>query len=87
MCHIGHIALPTMKTISIRELHTRTGHYVRSAASEPITVTDRGQTVAIIQPATPANQLGKPFPKRDRSAMPATDLDSTELISADRDGR
>ena len=40
-----------MKTISIRELHTRTGHYVRHAAVEPITVTDRGATVAILQPA------------------------------------
>ena len=40
-----------MKTISIRELHTRTGHYVRRAATEPITVTDRGATVAILQPA------------------------------------
>ena len=40
-----------MKTISIRELHTRTGHYVGRAATEPITVTDRGATVAIIQAA------------------------------------
>ncbi len=76
-----------MKTVSIRERHTRTGHYVRRAAKEPITITDRGETVAIIQPATPANRVGKPFPKRNRSAMPVTDLDSAILISEDRDGR
>lgn len=76
-----------MKTISIRELHTRTGHYVRHAATEPITVTDRGQTIAVIQPATPAQLIGKPFPKRDRSSLPTTDRDSTRLISEDRDGR
>lgn len=76
-----------MKTISIRELHTRTGHYIRQAASEPISVTDRGLTVAVIQPATPAQAVGKPFPRRDRSAMPTTDLDSSVLISEDRDGR
>jgi antitoxin (DNA-binding transcriptional repressor) of toxin-antitoxin stability system len=76
-----------MKTISIRELHTRTGHYVRHSATEPITVTDRGQTVAIIQSPNPATRVGKPFPKRDRLAMPVTDLDSSALISEDRDGR
>ncbi len=76
-----------MKTISIRELHTRTGHYVRRAATEPITVTDRGETVAVIQPATPAQLVGKPFPKRDRLTMPITGLDSTAMISEDRDGR
>jgi antitoxin (DNA-binding transcriptional repressor) of toxin-antitoxin stability system len=76
-----------MKTISIRELHTRTGHYVRQAATEPITVTDRGQTIAIIRPATAAHLTGKPFPKRDRSTLPFINVDSGLLISEDRDAR
>lgn len=76
-----------MKTVSIRELHTRTGHYVRRAAREPITVTDRGEAIAILQATTAAQLSGKSFPKRDRSRLPAVPLDSTAMISADRDGR
>lgn len=76
-----------MKTISIRELHTRTGHYVRRAATEPITVTDRGHTVARLVPVTAAQLAGKPFPKRDRSALPRVNMDSGTLLSEDRDAR
>lgn len=35
--------------ISIRELHRRTGHYVRRAGKGSIVVTDRGQPVAEIR--------------------------------------
>jgi prevent-host-death family protein len=46
MCHNVH-----MKTISIRELHLKTGQWVRHAASRgPIVVTDRGRRVAALQP-------------------------------------
>ncbi|MBC8040500.1 MAG: type II toxin-antitoxin system Phd/YefM family antitoxin [Opitutaceae bacterium] len=38
-----------MKTISISELHARTDHYVRLAATEQITVTDHGKPVAILE--------------------------------------
>jgi prevent-host-death family protein len=38
-----------MKTISIRELHERTGEYIRKAAKTGVIyVTDRGRTVAKI---------------------------------------
>ncbi len=81
-----------MKTISIRELHTRTGHYVRQAATEPITVTDRGQTVArLVAVAEPARltfahrRLRPGFLKLQ--SMPMSDLDSGQMISEERDAR
>lgn len=82
-----------MKTISIRELHTRTGHYVRQAATEPITVTDRGQTVArlvaIAEPArlTFAQRRLRPGFKRFLEKGPIGGMDSTQIISEDRDAR
>lgn len=79
-----------MKTISIRELHTRTGHYVRRAATEPIIVTDRGETVArlvpISEPAglTFAERRLRPGFKRLMNG-PLMKADSGQLISEDRD--
>ena len=81
-----------MKSISIRELHTRTGHYVRRAATEPITVTDRGETIAIIQPApAPARvtfaqrRLRPGFLKLQ--SKPLLGVDSGQILSEDRDAR
>ena len=79
-----------MKTISIRELHTRTGHYVRRAASEPITVTDRGELVARLVPVsaptglTFAQRRLRPGFKRLMNT-PIIGVDSGQLISEDRD--
>ncbi len=39
-----------MTTISIRELHQKTGKWVRQAADEDIVVTDRGKPVATLKP-------------------------------------
>lgn len=36
-------------TISIRELHARTGHFVRKSAEMPVIITDNGKPVAEIQ--------------------------------------
>ncbi len=81
-----------MKTISIRELHTRTGHYVRRAATEPITVTDRGATVAILQPAPAPTRVT--FAQRrlrpgfiKLQSKPLLGVDSGQMISEDRDAR
>jgi len=74
-----------MKTISIRELHTHTGRHVRAASREAIVVTDRGETVAVLQPPTAVHLPGRPFPRRDRAAMPVVPGDSGLLISEDRD--
>lgn len=75
-----------MKTISIKELHAATGKWVRAAKRETITVTDRGERIAELRPIA-ASTASPKFPKRDWSKMPSSDLDSTDLISADRDGR
>ena len=80
-----------MKTISIRELHTRTGHYVRRAATESITVTDRGEVVARLVPIseptglTFAERRLRPGFKRILAKIKLTGTDSTQMISEDRD--
>ena len=80
-----------MKTISIRELHTRTGHYVRRAASESITVTDRGETVARLVPITAptgmtfAQRRLRPGFKKFLTTPLSAGTDSTQIVSEDRD--
>jgi antitoxin (DNA-binding transcriptional repressor) of toxin-antitoxin stability system len=60
MCHNVH-----MKTISIRELHLKTGSWVRHAARwGPIVVTDRGRRVAALQPFD-ASVTSRPLPNRE----------------------
>jgi prevent-host-death family protein len=84
MCHNVH-----MKTISIRELHLRTGQWVRHAASRgPIVVTDRGRRVAALQPFD-ASVTGRPLPNREtairkRSKVP---VDSAVYQSELREDR
>lgn len=74
-----------MKTISIRDLHARTGYWVRLANQEgPIAVTDRGRRVAILADSVIVAEPAKAFPRRDRARLPATTLDSTSLLSEDR---
>jgi prevent-host-death family protein len=43
----------TAITVSIRDLHARTGHFVRKAAEMPIVVTDRGKPVAELKAIEP----------------------------------
>jgi prevent-host-death family protein len=80
-----------MKTVSIRELHTRTGHYVRAAARQPIAVTERGITIARLVPAADSPSTPR---FKDRAlrpgfkrllARPHRGTDSGKLISDDRD--
>ena len=84
MCHNLH-----MKTISIRELHLKTGRWVRHAASRgPIVVTDRGRRVAALQPFD-ASVTGRPLPNREaairkRSKVP---IDSAVYVSELREDR
>lgn len=82
LCHIGH-----MKTISIRELHTFTGRYIRQASKESLVVTQRGQPVAIVKKVEAVDFEGVPLPNRETwiSRLPRTDLDSTQSVSDDRD--
>jgi len=84
VCHNVH-----MKTISIRELHLKTGQWVRHAASRgPIAVTDRGRRVAALQPFD-ASMTGRPLPNREaairkRSKVP---VDSAVYQSELREDR
>ena len=75
-----------MKTISIKQLHARTGHWVRTAKKTPLIVTDRGEKVASLQPHNAAPAVVK-FRRRDWSKLPSSPFDSTIFISEDRDGR
>lgn len=86
MCH--------MKTISIRELHERTGEWIRRAAKHgEIFVTNRGKTVAKILPE--ADRQDIPYFSRRRVSPAFRRLldrgrlqggtDSTQSISEDRD--
>ncbi len=83
-----------MKTISIRELHEKTGDYVRMAAKTgEIYVTDRGKTVARIVPesdaaAVPyfaARKLTPAFRKLMKTGKLRGGTDSTRIVSDDRD--
>ena len=84
MCHNVH-----MRTISIRELHLKTGRWVRHAASGgPIVVTDRGRRVAALHPFD-ASATSRPLPNREaaiqkRSKVP---VDSAVYQSELREDR
>jgi len=82
--------------ISVRELHARTGHYVRKAgANQRVIVTDNGKPVAELKPleedSTPRR---KPWENRVlRPGFAAImdkcvgGTDSTQIISEDREDR
>ncbi len=80
-----------MKTISIRELHEKTGDWVRrSVTLGPITVTDHGKVVAQIVPVQ-AMPTVNPFATRKLRKGYARlrgklkgGTDSTLLVSEDR---
>ncbi|MBM3851523.1 MAG: type II toxin-antitoxin system Phd/YefM family antitoxin [Verrucomicrobia bacterium] len=63
---------PGIKTISVKQLDARTGHWVRSVQNTPVVVTDRGARIAVLQPLD-GSASGRRFPKRDWSKLPASD--------------
>jgi prevent-host-death family protein len=81
-----------MKSISIRELHERTGSWVRKAAElGSITVTERGKPLArllAISEARPENPFRsrriRPGYARLRGKL-SRGTDSTTIVSEDRD--
>ncbi len=74
-----------MKTVSIRDLHARTGAIVRQAAKRPLQITDRGRVLAVIQAPNVAAQQGVPLPEREDwiAKLPQQLSDSAALISDD----
>jgi len=84
MCHFEH-----MIAITIRDLHMKTGDWVRKAARrDGIVVLDRKQPVARIIPFSEAD-AGKSFSDRPLvkgfSRMLRRNTDSARFISDDRD--
>ncbi len=81
-----------MKTISIRELHERTGAWVRRAVElGAITVTERGkplvrlQSILDVKPANPFQERRlRPGYARLRGKL-GRGTDSTTIVSEDRD--
>ena len=83
MCHFEH-----MIAITIRDLHMKTGYWVRKAAHlDGIVVLDRKQPVARIIPFSEGD-AGKPFSDRPLvkgfARMPRLETNSTRIISDDR---
>jgi prevent-host-death family protein len=85
-----------MKTITIRELHNRTGELVREASRHgAIQITDDGRVVARIMPQAeppkaPYFARRKPsatFKRLDASGKTGRGADSTATISEDREDR
>lgn len=76
-----------MKTVSIRDLHARTGAIVREAAKRPLQIMDRGRVLAIIQAPSAEAQKGIPLPDREAwiAKLPAQKSESADLIGDDRD--
>lgn len=83
-----------MKSISIKELHARTGHWLRQVNAEhEVIVTERGRPIARLLPPAPP-PVSNPFLQRrllpgvarllDR---PHGGPDSAVIISEDREGR
>ena len=85
-----------MKTISIRELHEKTGTLVREARRlGGLIVTERGAPVARLEPLA-AGPKANPFQNRKllpgyarllRSGKLGRGAESTRIVSEDRDGR
>lgn len=76
-----------MRTISIKQLHARTGYWTGIAQKTPLIVTNRGEKIASLQPLPKSVTLRPVFKGRDWSKLPSSDVDSTIFISEDRDGR
>ena len=85
-----------MRTVTIRELHAKTGELVREAARHgQILVTDHGRTIAKILPETESSappyfavrKPSKAFARLDGSGKTGRGPDVTGLISEDREDR
>ena len=83
-----------MQTISIKELHDKTGYWLRRVAQEQeVIVTERGQPVVRMLPPKKTKK-GNPFHSRKLLPgfarlveRPIGGPESTEIISDMRDGR
>ena len=80
-----------MEQIGIRDLHLKTGDWVRRAArGEGVVVTERGRPVASLVPYAP-DASGRSFSDRrvlpEFDALPSVPGDAIGYVSEDRDRR
>ena len=83
-----------MKIISIKELHDKTGHWLRRVRAEgELIVTERGTPVARMLPPA-KSRAGNPFARRKLlpgiaalMKRPLGGPDSADIVSSMRDGR
>ena len=78
-----------MEHIGIRDLHLKTGEWVRRAAlGEGVVITDRGRPLASLIPVRP-DDLSTPFSRRPTlpgfDALPAVPGEVARSVSEDRD--
>ena len=75
-----------MKTVTLDELDETMKSLIRNAASEQTVVVDQGVVIAEIRVPAPRNE-GRRIPLSHWDSIPRVEvkLDSTDLISADRD--
>jgi prevent-host-death family protein len=78
-----------MERVTIRELHLRTGEWVRRTRTHgKVIVTDRGRPVATIAPYDPTEPESS-FAQRlllpEFASLPPMEGDVTSLVSQDRD--
>ena len=86
--------MAAIKTISIKELHDRTGHWLRQVSEESeVIITERGRPIARMVPPAPSPKAN-PFLRRRLLPGVAALLkrplggpSSTEIISEAREGR
>ena len=76
-----------MRTISLRELHHATGKFVRESKATPFIITERGTNIAVLKGFAEGELAGRPFPRRRARELPSVGMDSTDIISQDRDQR
>ena len=85
-----------MKTVTIRQLHAKTGELVRQASRYgQILVTDNGRTIAKILPETSGSEVpyfsqrksSRTFSRLDESGKTGRGTDVTQLISEGREDR
>jgi prevent-host-death family protein len=85
-----------MKEISIRELHARTGHWLREAATYgEIQVTNNGERIAKIVPSAPRQRIPYFARRQETTAFKKATLENkfiggtelTKAVSEDREDR
>ena len=74
-----------MKIVTIKELHDKTGRLVRETGTDTLVITDRGEKIAVLKKYSELELETATFPKRNTDSLPQIDIDSTNLISRDRE--